>query len=290
MNDESVDEKIARHAINRALSEKVAPWFKEGIYRCLENLERDPRLLIDITEDGLNSAGYLSFLDPASPEIETSFALAAQGASARARLALSHAGEVEAAFGGGAPLRLRMPPPYARMDVGHWQNGFYAAAISRGVEALDALCQVPIDMLRQGEGQADDYLFLFAETLQHFWHEQDDTAEVLLKALEATEEGRYSIASDDYVLNIVVPEIELLLRRLDGDGPGFNAALKTALTGHRAWYGRRDRRRDPLGFLALGPLALCCFAADAGLAVTVQSDYLLPRIIQNQQAEEEKGK
>ncbi|WP_218920653.1 Imm49 family immunity protein [Lentzea guizhouensis] len=42
----------------------------------------------------------------------------------------------------------------------------------------------------------------------------------------------------------------------------------------RYWTESADRAADPDGVVALAPLALACFAQDAGLKIRVRSDYL----------------
>jgi hypothetical protein len=47
-----------------------------------------------------------------------------------------------------------------------------------------------------------------------------------------------------------------------------------SLERHKKYWNTAARKRDALGWLALGPVALAAFAHDSDLAVTAESDYL----------------
>lgn len=52
----------------------------------------------------------------------------------------------------------------------------------------------------------------------------------------------------------------------------FNNSLANALDLHkRFWTKDTERRNDPNGFIALGPLAVACLARDAGVRIDVES-------------------
>ena len=42
------------------------------------------------------------------------------------------------------------------------------------------------------------------------------------------------------------------------------------------------------GYLALGPMALCALAHDAGIPIEVDSEYLVPTLIQGKRANKKK--
>jgi hypothetical protein len=56
--------------------------------------------------------------------------------------------------------------------------------------------------------------------------------------------------------------------------------LVAALQAHKKFWGTKAKSQHPNGWLARGPLALCCLARDQGVPVNVESDYLLPYLIE----------
>ncbi|MFG3495846.1 immunity 49 family protein [Streptomyces sp. NPDC047928] len=59
-----------------------------------------------------------------------------------------------------------------------------------------------------------------------------------------------------------------------GDHAGFNRALAAALQWHGEYWTEEDRGGRISGLVALAPLAMACFAQDAGIPIEVESDYL----------------
>jgi hypothetical protein len=139
---------------------------------------------------------------------------------------------------------------------------------------LDALADTPVHILRQSSSRADECVYLFIEALQSLWKRQPDVGGKLAAALEATEPDRVAASGLDFVLNVLVPEIELLVRFLEMSQATFNEALEFALVRHKKYWSSGQRKLDPLGWVALGPLALASFAFDAELSIAVESDYL----------------
>ncbi|MGO4648188.1 immunity 49 family protein [Nocardia sp. 2YAB30] len=61
----------------------------------------------------------------------------------------------------------------------------------------------------------------------------------------------------------------------------FNDSLAVASDLHRSFWTRDDERNnDPRGFIALGPLAIACWARDTGISVEVESEYLPEHFLQ----------
>jgi hypothetical protein len=65
-----------------------------------------------------------------------------------------------------------------------------------------------------------------------------------------------------------------------GDTAEFQTALVAALEAHKKFWGTKAKSQYLEGWLAWGPLALCCLARDRGMRVNVESDYLLPYLIE----------
>ena len=96
----------------------------------------------------------------------------------------------------------------------------------------------------------------------------------MLAALKAAEPANLTLMPPDYALNVITPEIEMAFRLADGNAAAFNESLRFAIRCHKAYWSKGTRKRDPIGYFALGPLALSSLAYDTGIAIEVESDYL----------------
>ncbi len=276
--------EVARHPIDRELTLRILTQTAGTIEACRDGLNRgNTSSLSSLFLSYVRHIGFVSGVDPASPEIDRSLQLASEAGAALFQVASAPPeAEAEVSLGEGFPSRLRNTLTNDLVNVGDWHTAFLVSAISRNSTALDALCRTPIDLLRRSVSRTDEYYFLYAQALQAFWKREDDTPDRLMAALEATDPDGLPEHHVDFVLHIIVPEMDLLFQYLDEEASEetFNAALVQALESHKEFYQKANRRRVETGFLALGPLAMCCFAVDSGMAVTVQSDYLLPRPIE----------
>ena len=98
--------------------------------------------------------------------------------------------------------------------------------------------------------------------------------EDLLEALRLSESLDNDLARE-WRDTRTVPLIALVSAYLDRNDQGFNTALERVLLGHRAFWGATDRRqRTPSGYVAWLALGLCSLAHDAGMKVTVESNYI----------------
>jgi hypothetical protein len=272
--------RIERHPPADApetLPEMVGMW-KESLDISLNGARKRPEVLNQLVLVAMEYAGYLQLSAPDSAELCQALRTGAQAVRALFAVASAGPGEVETPLGEGPPARLRALGP---TDVSHalnWRKGFYLAVLVRERETLDLLCRVPGDALRASPTRTDAYAYLFVDALQGYWRSEQDTPARLTRALEETEPARLVIADPDFVLDLIVPEMELLYRVMRGDAAAFNASLATALERHKKYWSHAKRSFAPEGHLAWGPLAMASLAHEQGLAVTVESDYLPPRL------------
>ena len=72
----------------------------------------------------------------------------------------------------------------------------------------------------------------------------------------------------------------LELIEVEGQGlyPELDGILGEALAGHRHYYSQGDNPSEYLGWLAPGPLAVACRAADRGFRSKIRSPYI-PQIL-----------
>jgi len=234
--------------------------------------------LAAVRESALACAGYLAALEPDGADLSRALRLGAQAAAATFALAARTYGRLEVPLGPGAPLTHAATGPTPAAHARAWREGFLLAAVSRDRRSLGALAKTPAGLLtRTSDGQ--EYLPRYAVLLQGLWAHAPDVPQRLVAVLEATAAGRISGAAEDYALNIIVAEVELLYRFLIDDRDAFAASLVWALERHRAYFSTPGRVTDPAGYLALGPAAVCAFAHEAGWPITVTSPYLPPRLI-----------
>jgi hypothetical protein len=99
------------------------------------------------------------------------------------------------------------------------------------------------------------------------------------KALTATDPDREDIRAWDWTLRLDVPRMELLFYALTRDND-FAGALDKAVVRHKEyWTKTEERRRDPIGFLAIELVSLAVIARDRQIPISIDSEYLPPSLI-----------
>ncbi|MFF9166855.1 MULTISPECIES: immunity 49 family protein [unclassified Streptomyces] len=165
------------------------------------------------------------------------------------------------------------PQPYTH--AGNWLTTLWFVIICREQGRMDAMCRVPIDVLRTPSVCGDEYVYHWIDTLQTYWLERPGLFEKLHAAIEASHPEVATVAPRDLLQNILYQPIHLFTYFLRKDREGFNTALAEALESHKAyWTATDERAHDFSGTIALGPLAVACLAYDAGFPIDVESEYL----------------
>lgn len=234
----------------------------------------DPTYLPDLVRAATQYAAYSALLDPESEAVCEGFRRATEASVGLFMLAGATEGEYQIKLGDGPLATLQATGPTGGASAGTWRTGFYAAAICRDTAALDSLASIPMDVIRQSSTTAEECLYRFVEALQSFWLDEPDAHKPLRSALEATDPDVVDQDAVDYVLHVIVPEIDLLYRLNLGDRQAFDEAMEKALQSHHAYYATSKHKDDPDGFLALGPLGLASIADIFGYTTPVTSDYL----------------
>jgi hypothetical protein len=168
-----------------------------------------------------------------------------------------------------------------------WVGGWYAAVMARDTECLDLLSAVPDEALRSSSTQTDDYHYAWKAALITFRRKPDDAVRLAEEAIRLTQRDNLRIAgAETAALGAATFRILQALGR--GEVDGFQDALADALIAQRDFYSKIDPfGRDPMGFIAWGPLAMACLAHDSGMPIHVDSEYLLPPIIHWQHPDKE---
>ncbi len=232
----------------------------------------------------LFEAGLLQLVEPDSPAIVA--ALRRAGRAVVGCCALVSPGE------GAVTLDMEGEPVTAQrfftnnlIDVGDFIDGFYAALAADDDASLDALAQVDVQALRMQGVFPEEYQFHWARALQGFQLGAPWTADALVAAMRGSAPERLRHGDGPTAYMFFKSSLEMgLLNATTMDPGAFNAALLKALENHRHYFSSvepnpgEDQSNDPLGFIALGPLAFAASMARRGWPITVASDYL-PRSV-----------
>ncbi|MEN1883872.1 immunity 49 family protein [Streptomyces mirabilis] len=177
---------------------------------------------------------------------------------------------------------LRAVGPLSTADAGTWLQAFWLAVICREQDRMTQLCEIPLERLRAPEGQYDEYIYHWVDTLQTYWLRRSGLVEKLTAAFQASDPTVAQVAPRDLLQGVLYPPINLFCHFVRKDEEGFSPALVEALKLHRAyWTLSEERTADIDGSIALGPLAIACLAYDGGIPIEVESDYLPKHLLQH---------
>ncbi|MFD7708913.1 immunity 49 family protein [Streptomyces sp. NPDC059786] len=172
--------------------------------------------------------------------------------------------------------------PRSFADAGNWLTAFWLAVICREQQRMTQLCEIPLERLRSPEGQYDEYVYHWVDTLQTYWLRRPGLVEKLTATFEASDPSVARIAPRDLLQGLLYPPINLFYHFVRKDEEGFSPALEEALKLHKTyWTLNEDRATDIDGAIALGPLAIACLARDGGIPVDVESDYLPKHLLEH---------
>jgi hypothetical protein len=223
--------------------------FTNGALRaCLDT--SDPAILSDLELCACAAAGaHLAAFTPGSEPIEVS-------APGGRRVVVTRAN--------GAPERL--DPPL------HWRTGLLSAVVARNHAAMRALTQIEVSTLVAASHSHPEWFPSEAAALAAAFQREPSAGDLLVAAMRAADPERVNPVSRDWVLDVVVPEVELAFRALQHDASAFDSVMRQALDGHHHYYGHAGLGHSD-GQLALAPLAMACMAHDIGVHTTLRSDY-----------------
>ncbi|MCK1796240.1 immunity 49 family protein [Streptomyces sp. XM4193] len=178
---------------------------------------------------------------------------------------------------------VEVSPPQYYTNAGNWLDAFWLAVICREADRVTALCEVPIDLLRQSSPSGfDEYIYPWVDALQGYWLRRGDVVESLMRAMELSAPEELRPGSREPVVHLMSPVIPVFIRFLQRDVEGFNEALADSLKWHKQYWDTDsdDRRLDDAGYVAFAPLAVACMARDSGLPVEVESEYLPKHLLE----------
>ena len=233
---------------------------------------------------GLGSAGedlleYVSVFEREHPIQWTAARSLAQGTTGLMLLANSPPGHtIEVPFG-----ERRVPftsyGPASSSHATNWHKAWYGALMSRDEPSLAALATISDDVLRASTPGMDDFVYAWKAALIAFREDPSSALPHIERAVALTAEDQIRVsqkqaaAREGAIYAILAPLAA-------GNAAEFQSALVAALQAHKKFWGTKAKSQHPNGWLARGPLALCCLARDQGVPVNVESDYLLPYLIE----------
>ncbi|MEU8590173.1 immunity 49 family protein [Streptomyces sp. NPDC048664] len=268
--------RVARHARPKALDEAAVQVLAEDLQESVADLGRSAAAFGLALDESLSLVQARAVLDPDASELDTwEAAVAAMqlGTAAFAAAQLTE-GTIECRI----MDEMRIIPatgPQFYANAGEWLTTLWLVIVCRDQQRMDAMCGVPVELLRASGAHGDEYVYRWVDSLQTYWCERPGLIEKLQSAIEASYPEVASIAPRDLLQNVLYQPINLFSYFLRKDHAGFNSALIEALELHKAyWTATAERSRDLNGVIALGLLAMACLAYDAGFPIDVESEYL----------------
>ncbi|MER6598591.1 immunity 49 family protein [Streptomyces parvus] len=274
---------VQRHAISRQPLPEREPSISKHTALLLTKIENAPFALESVMSTALVTAYERAGVDPTASWIESweAWVTAMQSGSAIFAAATSTEANVQCLIYHEKRTISAFTSPEPFVNAGHWLAAFYLAAICRNSQRLTELCKVPTSKLRESGAVHDEYQYAWIETLQSFWLGHENFPDKLVEAASGTQPGSRPSTEQDYISRIMWPPMELLRWRATGQHEEFNRSLENALLAHKEyWSSNPDIADSCYGWVALAPLAMACFALDAGFPIEVESDYLPKHLLQ----------
>lgn len=268
--------KISRHALD---AERVREGVEEGS-SLLADVVRSSATRTQALSIALSAArsyaGNLAAGGAKQSELCRALRIGAQAAAGIFALASTN-GNVQFPLGDQS-VNLQATGPTDATHPGNWRIGWWLAHIVDDRASIDRLAATPIDVLRRSSSRADECQYRFVEALQGYEKHSPDWSTKLQAALDATDPQTTKLSDEDFALNILVPEMQMLFRLALGEIEPFGSALDFAIERHKKYWSKTNRKTDPDGYLALGPLALASQAVQAGMPIDAESEYI-PRAL-----------
>ncbi|MET7853821.1 immunity 49 family protein [Streptomyces avermitilis] len=275
---------ITRHGIPGGPdAERYAERLDQHLAEEIDGLEESTAVIASTFSAAVLSLSARCVIDPRAAAVETWEAAvnAMQMGSALFAVTGASEGAVECRINR-KPRTLPALSPQSTADAGNWLTAFWLAVICREQERMTQLCEIPLERLRSPEGQYDEYIYHWVDTLQTYWLRRPGLVEKLTATFEASDPTVARVAPRDLLQGVLYPPINLFYHFVRRDEAGFSPALVEALKLHQVyWTLNEERATDIDGSIALGPLAIACLAYDGELPIEVESDYLPKHLLQH---------
>ncbi|NBM18475.1 immunity 49 family protein [Streptomyces sp. GC420] len=274
---------VARHGAPRPGAEQFAERLSEHLAQEIDGLEQSVDMIDSTFSTAVLTLHARCVVDPRAAAVETweAAVTAMQLGSALFAVTGASEGSVECRIN----RKMRTLPAIGRQssaDAGNWLTAFWLAVVCRERERMTQLCEIPLERLRAPEGQYDEYVYHWVDTLQTYWLRRPGLVEKLTTAIQASDPSVARVTPRDMLQGLLYPPINLFYHFVRRDESGFGPALEEALKLHKAyWTLDEDRAADIDGTVALGPLAMACLAYDGEIPIGVESEYLPKHLLQH---------
>ncbi|MER5868298.1 immunity 49 family protein [Streptomyces sp. NPDC002044] len=270
---------VERHAIP-TVDEQVTERLADEFETSLQNLNASPAIVGMALNEALLLVQAHQALNPRANRFATwdATVCAMQVGTAAFAAASVTEGTIEARIAHDVRT-VNATGPQCYANAGNWLTVLWFVIICRDQPRMDAMCGLPLDLLRSSGAESDAYVYPWVDALQTYWREQPGLPEKLTSAIERSHPDLATIAPRELLQCVLYPPVNLFHQFLRRDHDGFNQALAQALELHKAYWSTPERSGDIAGFLALAPLAMACLAHDAGFPIEVESDYLPVRLL-----------
>lgn len=274
---------IARHALSGGPeAERFAERLNEHSLKGIDRLEESTAAIDSRFNTAVMTLCARCVVDPRASKVETWEATvdAMQLGSALFSVTSASEGIVECRIHH-KMRRLAATGPLSTASAGTWLTAFWLAVVCRDQQRMTQLSEIPLERLRAPEGQYDEYIYHWVDTLQTYWLRRPGLAEKLTATFEMSNPSVARIAPRDLLDGQLYPPINLFYHFVRRDTDGFSPALVEALKLHKTyWTLTEEREKDIDGSIALGPLAIACLAYDGGFPIEVESEYLPKHLLQ----------
>lgn len=267
---------VARHEVDAAKAQEQVEYYVGNRERRLVRIERSPKALYFLQENATMEASGRTVLDPSATSAVTWEAVGLAMQASSAMFIAASKDEGQAAFRIlDQDFTIPATGPTQDTTAGTWLRAMSLAMICRERQRVDVLAQTPIDALRARSGVADEFQFEWIRALQIYWRSENGLIDSLLRAMQGADPEADTVAGPAMTAQVLYPPIELFYLLTQREDAKFNESLARALELHRQyWTANSERQNDPEGFVAWRVLAIACLAKDAGVDITVESDYL----------------
>ncbi|WP_144065446.1 immunity 49 family protein [Lentzea albidocapillata] len=267
---------VARHQIDVVKAQHEADDIAGERERMTSRIHRSVKALQYLQADAIREAAWRTVVDPTASRGDTweAVGLAMQASTAVFVASGETTGEVTFRV---LDVDYTIPATGPTQDavVSLWSRAMSLAMICRERPRVDVLARTSIDALRQRTGETDEFQYDWVEALQAYWRSEEGLIDTLLRAMRGADPESDTVAGAEMVAHVLYPPMELFYLLTQREDEKFNESLTKALELHkRYWTASAERTTDSHGFVAWRVLAIACLAKDAGVDITVESDYL----------------
>ncbi|MED5816356.1 immunity 49 family protein [Mycolicibacterium sp. 050232] len=274
---------MARHELGTPLAEigRLATDAEQAVRSLYDLITSSPGNVLSRVAIGAETSARFQFgLDPSGATLETRLAArrAAQLIHASFQLAALPPGEslVIEVDSGGLETCGTGPEPDG-VNVRTWLTAYWWARATRNATMLDTLAGFDADTLTPGT-RFDRATLGLVEILQARDRGDDSWARKISETVPFVDQPTTSSREEALFLQL---DLFGVLASI-GDQDTFTDQLEIALNSHRTYWSKNEERREhPQGFASLPLLGLASMAADEGMRIEVESDYLPRELITN---------